>query len=160
MSKEKVKVTNMTLGKVVYPVFNKPGIKRIFPKQGSFIMIEIEELEESIYQPGVRELFEAGCLKIEDEAVLELLGLIEISSKVMLDLGQCKELLASRKNSEILKALKEGTTETRNNLVTAAQEIKFMDTVVNKWFIQYCGVDVIQTITLLGEDEKPVKKEK
>lgn len=154
----KVKVINMSLGKVVYPVFNKPGIKRIFPKQGSFIMIDPEELEETIYQPGVRELFEAGVLKIDDKPTLELLGLVEASQKIMLTTEECKKLLQSRKNSEILKVLKGGSEETRENMVIAAQSLKFMDTTVNKWFIEFCKVDIIESITLLGDEE--TKKEK
>jgi hypothetical protein len=150
----KVKVTNMSTGKIMYPVFNKPGIKRIFPKHGSFIMIDEEEMEETIYQPGVRELFAEGYLKIDSDELLIKIGLEEMVGQNILDLTSAKALLETRNSGEIRKALKDGTPSSRGQLVAAAQEMKFMDPTINKWFIEYCGVDIIQTIVLLGDDEK------
>lgn len=149
----KVRVTNISTGKVVYPVYNKPGVKRIFAKPGSFLMIDIEELEETIYQPGVRELFMEGYLKLEDESVLETLGLVDVGDKMMLTPDEALNLIRSRAVGKIREALEKGTYETRENLIAMALKEKFMDNTANKFFKEYANVDIIQVITLLGDDD-------
>ena len=70
----KVKIVSLVSGRVVLSV-PELRLKRVWDKKGAVKIIPFDQLQEALYEPGVTELFEGGCLGIDDMEQKIALGL-------------------------------------------------------------------------------------
>lgn len=101
---------------------------RTWAKKGAQVLIDKELLEEAMYQPGVKYLFEQGLLYIEDMEVKKELGLEPIDAEepteiVIPDSKMVKRLLTVAPVSELKVALEKLPTEQVKEFAQQAIEL-------------------------------------
>lgn len=129
----KVKVVNNTTGNVGYTVPNL-HVRRVFRPQQT-LMVTFEELEEGLYEPGIRKLFENGFLTIENKQDRIDLGLAMVDEKeeIVEDAAapthtQIKAALKSNKYADLYLLMKDAPSGTLSLVVDYALELEITDT--------------------------------
>lgn len=126
MENKKVKVVSMVAHRVGLDV-PEYNIKRVFTAQGQSFLFGKELFNQIIYSEGVRALFEAGTLYIEDMEVKKELGLepqdaTEPQNIIVLSDIQRKTYMTSMKIEDFKKKVKVLPEEQLNALIDFAIE--------------------------------------
>ena len=129
----KVKVVNNTTGNVGYTVPNL-HIRRSFRPQQT-LMVTFDELEEGLYEPGTRKLFEVGFLTVVNKADRIALGLaiVDEEEKIIEDAAaptheEIKAALKSDKYADFYLLMKNAPSGTLSLVVDYAIELEINDT--------------------------------
>jgi hypothetical protein len=147
-----IEVVNNTGGGVAY--HNEMGILRRWERPGSIKKIQLLELQQSISQTGVYNLFERGSLLINHNNatdVMDMLGIPELDEYVC-TLDEIEELLSGSDYEDLRAVLKWGAKSQTETIVSLATNKNLKDANVISIIKDVVGVDV--TI------ESPLKEEK
>lgn len=143
----KVKVVNNTTGNVGYTVPNL-HIRRVFRPQQT-LMVTFDELEEGLYEPGIRKLFEVGFLTIEKKEDRIALGLAIVDEKeaVIEDVvapthEAIKAALKNDKYTDFYLLMKDAPSGTLSLVVDYAIELEITDTQKLKLIKEKTGSDI------------------
>ena len=160
----KVKVKSLVSSRVILSV---PDIrlKRVWEKKNAIKVIPYEQLEEAMYSPGVRELFEDGVLGIDDMEIkialdLEPEGATEPVNIITLDDKQRERYLKVMPLHEFKEAIKKLPKEQIMELAQYAIENEIMDYDKSQILLKLTDIDVISAIKLNRDDKEVVKEEK
>lgn len=160
----KVKIRNMVKSRVV---INEPSLRmyRAWERKGAIRTIEMEDLEELIYNPGVEYMFREGILVIEDpkkDEILVKLGLQDedgTNQIVILSEEDMKELMGAtvslatfrEKISELPKGqLNELVNYCVDNKITNYEKVNILKSKTGK--------DILSMIRLLDADKEEVEE--
>ena len=137
-----ISIINNTGGGVAY--YNDMGILRRWEMPGSVKKIQLLELQQSISQTGVYNLFERGSLLIDHNDavdVMDMLGLSELDEYVC-TLDEIGELLNGSDYDDLKAVLKWGSKSQTETIISLATNQKLSDANVISIIKEVSGVDV------------------
>ena len=146
---KKVKVKNNTTHDVGYTMQNSGLVKNWLP--GQTIMVKLEEIEEGLYEPGIKVLFTEGLLIMENPKDRIACGLAveDENNEVIEDITgvytkeQITKALQSDKLIDLVEILRNCTKATQSAVVDTALELGILDGKKNAEIVKYTGKDVI-----------------
>lgn len=163
MENKKVKVINLVNGRVGIRL---PDLKLNirWDRKGQSRMVDLETLQEAMFDYGTEYMFKQGMLGIEDMDVKIALGLepegaTEPQNIKTLNDATMKRMMTVMPAFEFKDEIKEYPKEQILNLVDYAVEHEYSD--INKCDIlkEMTGIDIISAIRLNREDKEPIKGE-
>lgn len=152
MSNQKIMVTSMTSGRIGIDL---PDLrfKRVWEKKGSKKPIDLEILEQALYNPGVEYMFKEGILYIEDmdakiKLGLEPEGAKEPENVIVLSDAQKKRLLTVAPMQDLKETVSKLSYEQIQDLVEYAiqNEITNMDKC--EYLKKITQTDIIKAVQL------------
>lgn len=158
----KVKIVSLVSGRVVLSV-PELRLKRVWDKKGAVKIIPFDQLQEALYEPGVTELFEGGCLGIDDMEQKIALGLEPEGAEepvniITIDDAQRKRYLTVLPFVEFKEKVKELPREQIEELANFAIENEIADFEKSEVLRQYTGKDIIGAIKL-NRDDRAAREE-
>ena len=153
----KVKVFNVTNGWVGYTNENYKT-RRIWQTPGSFVIIPLEEIQDTLFTPGGEKLYNE-CLLVKESEARELLGL-SIDDNYLLDDTAIDALLKNGTNEELEDILERAPRATKERIFQRAVDLR-IDSVGKLEIIRaVLGYDIISAIKEAKETEekKPTPK--
>lgn len=158
----KVKIVSLVSGRVVLSV-PELRLKRVWDKKGAVKIIPFDQLQEALYEPGVTELFEGGCLGIDNMEQKIALGLEPEGAEepvniITIDDAQRKRYLTVLPFVEFKEKIKELPHEQIEELVNFAIENEIADFEKSEVLRQYTGKDIIGAIKL-NRDDRAAREE-
>ena len=158
----KVKIVSLVSGRVVLSV-PELRLKRVWDKKGAVKIIPIDQLQEALYEPGVIELFEGGCLGIDNMEQKIALGLEPEGAEepvniITIDDAQRKRYLTVLPFVEFKEKIKELPREQIEELANFAIENEIADFEKSEVLRQYTGKDIIGAIKL-NRDDRAAREE-
>ena len=158
----KVKIVSLVSGRVVLSV-PELRLKRVWDKKGAVKIIPFDQLQEALYEPGVTELFEGGCLGIDDMEQKIALGLEPEGAEepvniITIDDAQRKRYLTVLPCVEFKEKIKELPHEQIEELANFAIENEIADFEKSEVLRQYTGKDIIGAIKL-NRDDRAAREE-
>ncbi len=158
----KVKIVSLVSGRVVLSV-PELRLKRVWDKKGAVKIIPFDQLQEALYEPGVTELFEGGCLGIDDMEQKIALGLEPEGAEepvniITIDDAQRKRYLTVLPFVEFKEKIKELPREQIEELANFAIENEIADFEKSEVLRQYTGKDIIGAIKL-NRDDRAAREE-
>lgn len=158
----KVKIVSLVSGRVVLSV-PELRLKRVWDKKGAVKIIPFDQLQEALYEPGVTELFEGGCLGIDDMEQKIALGLEPEGAEepvniITIDDAQRKRYLTVLPFVEFKEKIKELPREQIEELANFAIENEIADFEKSEILRQYTGKDIIGAIKL-NRDDRAAREE-
>ena len=161
----KVKIKNLVNSRVVIEDPNT-RISRVWEKRGAVRTIEMEDLEELIYTPGVEYMFREGVLDIVEpnrEEILVKLGLQEEdgSNKIIILSDEDKRKLMSDVTTvaSFRKKVSELPREQVNELVDYCVDNKIMNYEKVDILKSKTGKDIFSMVRLREADKEEESKE-
>lgn len=147
---KKIKVRNNVTHNVGYTLPNSGLTKNFLP--GQIIPVNLEEIEEALYQPGVMVLFQQGLLAVDslEERIACGLAIEDDDKKIMQDVVGVytkEEIVAALKSDkliDIVQILKDGTSATKQRIIDLALEYEIFDGKKNAEIKKYTGADVFE----------------
>lgn len=158
----KVKIVSLVSGRVVLSV-PELRLKRVWDKKGAVKIIPFDQLQEALYEPGVTELFEGGCLGIDNMEQKIALGLEPEGAEepvniITIDDAQRKRYLTVLPFVEFKEKIKELPREQIEELANFAIENEIADFEKSEVLRQYTGKDIIGAIKL-NRDDRAAREE-
>lgn len=160
MSK-KVKITALVDGTIG---INDPDlrIKRTWNQKGAVRTIDLDVLEELIYNPGVEYMFKEGILGIDDMEVKIALGLepegaTEPENIIVFDDNMKKRLMAYMPFSEFKENVDKAPREQLFSLVDYAIVNELIDINKCNYLKDKTKIDILSAIQLNRQDKEDVK---
>ena len=153
-----ISIINNTGGGVAY--HNDMGILRRWEMPGSNKKIQLLELQQSISQTGVYNLFERGSLLIDHNDavdVMDMLGLPELDEYVC-TLDEISELLDGSDYDDLKAVLKWGSKSQTETIISLATNQKLSDANVISIIKEVTGVDVTIENPLEEKKQNTTKK--
>lgn len=141
------------------------NLRREWNAKGSIQRIRFEDLEVSVYEPGVRNMFDSGTLYIEDMAAKQRLGLepeeavAPVNIIVFTD-KQIQNLLIKGSLSDLEKAVKSVGAEQALEFSRAAVELKIRDGSKTDLLEEVTGQKIRKAIEFKIAEEKAAIQEK
>lgn len=159
---DKVKIVSLVSGRVVLSV-PELRLKRVWDKKGAVKIIPFDQLQEALYEPGVTELFEGGCLGIDNMEQKIALGLEPEGAEepvniITIDDAQRKRYLTVLPFVEFKEKIKELPREQIEELANFAIENEIADFEKSEVLRQYTGKDIIGAIKL-NRDDRAAREE-
>lgn len=160
MENKKVIVTNM-VNRRVGMTLPDLHFKRTWEKKGAKKPIDLEILEQAIYDPGVEYMFRQGILAIDDMEVKKFLGLepedaTEPENIIILTDAQRKRYLTVAPISELKEIMKSISYEQRLEMANYAIENN-LDSVDRAEVIKsFTDIDVISAIRIKRQEKEGV----
>lgn len=161
---QKIKITNMTNGRVVV---NIPDLRlrRVWERKGAVKTIDFETLEAAKYDIGMESLLKEGILYIEDMGVKKALELepedaTEPQNIIVLNDNERKELLEGGRK-ELIQKLKVLSKEQKLALADYAVANEYTDIGLNDILKRETGIDVMDSVRLTraaNEKSEEIKK--
>lgn len=156
LSKVRVMVKSLVPGTVVY---NNPlrHVRRVWSKRNQVIVIPADELQESIYDIGVYNLFHQGYLGIENAEHRKLIGLDNDSFGVNIPFSDAdaQKLLGDETKLDAFKAkiatLQPGSIELLTSVAFEMRNVSYDKVTAMK---EILGVNITN---MLKNDEEPVQ---
>lgn len=142
---------------------NVPEIRlsRTWEKKGAIKEIDLEKLQEAIYEPGVQYMFEQGILIIDDMEAKIALGLEEEGTKeptniIVLTEEQKKRYMTALPITEFRKKVKELPYEQAVELAQYAIENSYASIDKVEVLKKITDIDVLKAIQLKRANEEKV----
>ena len=142
---------------------NVPEIRlsRTWEKKGAIKEIDLEQLQEAIYEPGVQYMFEQGILIIDDMEAKIALGLEEEGTKeptniIVLTEEQKKRYMTALPITEFRKKVKELPYEQAVELAQYAIENSYASIDKVEVLKKITDIDVLKAIQLKRANEEKV----
>ena len=160
MENKKVIVTNM-VNRRVGMTLPDLHFKRTWEEKGAKKPIDLEILEQAIYDPGVEYMFRQGILAIDDMEVKKFLGLepedaTEPENIIILTDAQRKRYLTVAPISELKEIMKSISYEQRLEMANYAIENN-LDSVDRAEVIKsFTDIDVISAIRIKRQEKEGV----
>lgn len=142
----KVKVKNASSARVVYSIPNLNVRRRFLP--GMEMPLPFEEVQQGLYQYGVRTMFADGVLVITDEQDAADLGLKVGQGLVDKPVADIKEIKAKLEgpNGELAKFLKDASITVKENVGEQAIKMKIVDSGKVRIIEQHTGINVLNAL--------------
>jgi len=137
-------------------------IRRTWDQKGAVRTIDLDVLEELIYNPGVEYMFKEGILGIDDMDVKIALGLepegaIEPENIVIFDDNMKKRLLAYMPFTEFKENVDKAPREQLFGLVDYAIENELIDIDKINYLKDKTQIDILSAIQLRRQEQEDVK---
>lgn len=162
MEKQKVKVVSTVKATVA---INIPDLflKREWRQKGATNYIEMDKLEQAMWDPGVEYLFKSGTLYIEDMKHKIAVGLEEEGTEVpknviVLTDQQKKRLLTLAPKHELVDMLKKISHEQKLALTHFAIDNSITDLDRCDLLRKETGIDVVKTVIMNRENADVAQK--
>lgn len=153
----KVTIKNLTNGRVHYTIPNRNVRRMLLP--WAAIQIPFAEIEEGLYDYGIKVLFAEGILTIEKDQDAVDLGL-KVGQGIVeappVESGVLSEKLKGS-NVELMRFLKNASATTRENIGAMAVEMRVVDPGKVKIIEEYTGVNVLTALKRADDIAEPVK---
>ena len=157
-----VAITNMVRANVsiVRPEF---GINRLWSDFGQTMKIPFDNLEQGLWDPAIRNLFESGILYIDSlqdkvDLGLEPADATEPVNIVLLDENKMENLLKNAPLSVFKKEVSELTRVQVDSLISYAINKKIIDPDKCSWLKDLTGKDILRAISQKDDMIKAEKK--
>ena len=136
-------------------------LSRTWEKKGAVKEIDLEQLQEAIYEPGVQYMFEQGILIIDDMEAKIALGLEEEGTKeptniIVLTEEQMKRYMTTLPTAEFRKKVKELPYEQAVELAQYAIENSYASIDKVEVLKKITDIDVLKAIQLKRANEEKV----
>lgn len=152
----KFSIKNVSTANTVLVCENLRFRRELAPNR-SLNNLDQETFEELCAEPGIQVMIANGFLKVkaDDEAGQEIIkeSAAEADREV-LSYDEVKEIFANKDYTKFTKTIANATPATKDNFVRAAVEMKIVDNGFTALIKKYCGVDVMQAITIDSQTEK------
>lgn len=127
--------------------------------KGAERKISAEVLEQAMYDPGVRYMFETGMLYIEEMAAKQELGLEPEDAEVPVNIivlsdKQKRDCLINVSYDDFVKIVDKLSLEQINELADYAIDNKLIDLERDEYIKDKCGRDIINTIRLVRQNKE------
>lgn len=127
--------------------------------KGAERKIDRDILEQIMYDPGVRYMFESGMLYIEEMETKQELGLEPEEAEepvniIILTDKQKRNCLINMPYNDFTSVVDKLSIEQLNELVDYAVENKLIDFERDEYIKNKCGRDIINTIRLMRENKE------
>ena len=137
-------------------------IRRTWDQKGAVRTIDLDVLEELIYNPGVEYMFKEGILGIDDMEVKIALGLepegaTEPENIVIFDDNMKKRLLAYMPFTEFKENVDKAPREQLFGLVDYAIENELIDIDKINYLKDKTQIDILSAIQLRRQEQEDVK---
>lgn len=161
----KVRIKSLVSGRIGI-VDNNTRIRRDWDKKGAIRLIDMEDLEQLVYDPGVEYMFKQGMLGIDEPNSKELLIALGLEEEgvpeteiVTLTEEEMKDLMTSKSISFFRKKVKQLPKEQLTELVNFC--IKNELTNYEKVMIlkELTKVDILNAIRINKEDKEGREKQ-
>jgi len=119
---KKIPVANKSLGSVSYE-HEGLRVRRFWDKPETSLLIPFEELEEVLFESGIKALFEM-CLFVKDAEVREELGLLDSANDINAFAREDLIALLQGDFQKLVESVEEATPETLSLLGDLAVEIR------------------------------------
>lgn len=161
---EKVKIKSLVNGTVGIRS-DELRINRTWEKKGAVKPIDLEVLEELIYDPGVEYMFKEGILGIDDLEVKKKLGLEPEDADqpvniIIFDDAKMDRLMKAMPFFEFKQEVKKAPYEQIRNLVDYSIQKEYTNFEKCEFLKEMTGTDIIKAIQLNRQDKEdlgPVK---
>lgn len=132
------------------------GLQKKWTKQGAKMTIPFDILEQALWYPGVKTLFEKGSLYIDSmqdkiDLGLEPVGATEPENIIVLNDGQRLNMLKLMKFDDFVEQVKQLNRTQVDNLIEYAIENKIVDVDKCTYLKKMTGKDIIKTVGLKAE---------
>lgn len=137
-------------------------IRRTWDQKGAVRTIDLDVLEELIYNPGVEYMFKEGILGIDDMEVKIALGLepegaVEPENIVIFDDNMKKRLLAYMPFTEFKENVDKAPREQLFGLVDYAIDNELIDIDKINYLKDKTQIDILSAIQLRRQEQEDVK---
>lgn len=158
MENKKVRVVSKLDNRVSV---NVPDIhfSRAWPAAGASVNIDVETLEELMYDPGFKNMIEMGILYIEDMDVKKELGIepedaTEPVNVIVLSDKEKQQLLTTYSVGGFTEKVRKLSRVQREELCNYAIDHKIIDVEKARILKEACGRDIIRAIELNEQDKE------
>ena len=140
---------------------NVPAIsfKREWIGKGAAQKIDIDTLEQILYDPGAKYIFDNGILYIEDLETKQELGLEPIDTEkpvniIVLSDAEKRDLLTNKSLNEFKKTIDKLSVEQIIEVAQCAIDNKLLDLDRDEYIKSKCGRDIITAVKLNAMNEE------
>ena len=129
-------------------------LNKSWPQKGAKVLIEKEQLEEAMYNPGVEYMFKTGILYIENmqtkiDLGLEPEGATAPQNIIFMTDKEKGEFMSPKRQAWELKAkLEQMSYENKKDFCDYVIENELLDTAKAKVIKEVCGVDILHAIRM------------
>ena len=151
----KVKIKNLSTGRVYYNIPNLNVRRRILPQM--VVELPYDEIQQGLYEYGIRSMFANGLLSVVGEQDAIDLGLKVGQGVVEHDPINNDEILEKLlgPNPALAKFLREASVTVKENAGKLAVEQRIVDANKVKTIQQYTGVNVLSALKRESDIDAP-----
>lgn len=151
MDTRMVTIKNTSGGYCGYIIANKNVRRELTPKME--LRVSYEEIQEGLFDIGIRRMFTEGLLSFKDKKDAVDLGLLEEEIPVVTDDVELLNVLKSGHSGNIYKIIKDATLAERDRIIATIVQHKILNEAVIKWAEELLHFNVLTAVKNIRDAE-------